>query len=105
MVVRLRVVRRIRRRRRSLFDVDAARRGACASARMGGRRMIATETKTDTVSWYINGKRETPADRAFHPVTNPATGAVVAKVPFAVEADVDRAGRSAHDACLKWREV
>ena len=67
--------------------------------------MIATETKTQTLSYYVNGVWEKPAGAAQHPVTNPATGAVLAEVPFAMKADVDRAVRAAHDAFLKWREV
>jgi malonate-semialdehyde dehydrogenase (acetylating)/methylmalonate-semialdehyde dehydrogenase len=38
-------------------------------------------------------------------VMNPATGAVLAEVPFATESDVDRAVRAAHQAFLKWRDV
>jgi malonate-semialdehyde dehydrogenase (acetylating)/methylmalonate-semialdehyde dehydrogenase len=41
----------------------------------------------------------------MQPVTNPATGAVLADVPYATEADVDRAVRTAHEAFLKWRDV
>ena len=67
--------------------------------------MIATESKVETVSFYVNGSWEKPEGRAMHPVTNPATGAVLAEVPFAIEADVDRAVRAAHQAFLKWREV
>ena len=67
--------------------------------------MIAAETAVGTVSYYINGVWEKPEGRALQPVTNPATGAVIARVPFATEADVDRAVRSAHEAFLKWRDV
>jgi malonate-semialdehyde dehydrogenase (acetylating)/methylmalonate-semialdehyde dehydrogenase len=38
-------------------------------------------------------------------VTNPATGATIAKVAYADEAGIDRAVRSSHEAFLKWREV
>src|SRR5580700_1259958 len=67
--------------------------------------MIATESKVETVSFYINGAWEKPEGRTLQAVTNPATGAVLADVPYASEADVDRAVRSAHEAFLKWREV
>jgi malonate-semialdehyde dehydrogenase (acetylating)/methylmalonate-semialdehyde dehydrogenase len=67
--------------------------------------MIATETQIQTVSYFINGTWEAPQDRTTQPVTNPATGATLAKVPFANEADIDRAVRAAHEAFLKWREV
>ncbi|MBZ5622567.1 MAG: CoA-acylating methylmalonate-semialdehyde dehydrogenase [Acidobacteriia bacterium] len=67
--------------------------------------MIATESKVETVSFYINGSWEKPEGRTMQAVTNPATGAVLAEVPYAAEADVDRAVRAAHEAFLKWREV
>ena len=67
--------------------------------------MIATQSKVDTVSFYIDGVRETPQGRSSQPVVNPATGEVLAEAPFASEADVDRAVRSAHAAFLKWRDV
>jgi malonate-semialdehyde dehydrogenase (acetylating)/methylmalonate-semialdehyde dehydrogenase len=67
--------------------------------------MIATESALSTVSFYIDGAWEAPQDRTLEPVTNPATGEVIAKVPYAVEADVDRAVRAAHAAFLKWRAV
>jgi malonate-semialdehyde dehydrogenase (acetylating)/methylmalonate-semialdehyde dehydrogenase len=67
--------------------------------------MIATESKVERVSNYIDGKWETPQDRALQPVTNPATGAALAQVPFATEADIDRAVKAAHAAFLKWRDV
>jgi malonate-semialdehyde dehydrogenase (acetylating)/methylmalonate-semialdehyde dehydrogenase len=38
-------------------------------------------------------------------VTNPATGDVIAQVPYATAAQVDRVARTAHAAFLKWREV
>src|SRR5579871_5039182 len=67
--------------------------------------MIATESKVETVSFYINGAWEKPEGRTLQAVTNPATGATLAEVPYASEADVDRAVRTAHEAFLKWREV
>jgi malonate-semialdehyde dehydrogenase (acetylating)/methylmalonate-semialdehyde dehydrogenase len=67
--------------------------------------MIATESKVGTVSFYINGAWEKPEGRTVQTVTNPATGAVLSEVPYANEADVDRAVRTAHAAFLKWREV
>jgi malonate-semialdehyde dehydrogenase (acetylating)/methylmalonate-semialdehyde dehydrogenase len=38
-------------------------------------------------------------------VTNPATGATIAEVPYAQEADIDGAVRAAHEAFPIWREV
>ena len=67
--------------------------------------MIATETKVGTVSFYINGAWEKPEGRTIGTVMNPATGAVLAEVPFATVSDVDRAVRAAHQAFLKWRDV
>src|SRR6185295_17438782 len=48
---------------------------------------------------------EKPERRTMGTVMNPATGAVLAEVPFATESDVDRAVRAAHEAFLKWRDV
>jgi malonate-semialdehyde dehydrogenase (acetylating)/methylmalonate-semialdehyde dehydrogenase len=67
--------------------------------------MTATDTAVTTAGFYIAGKWETPQGRALHPVINPASGKTMAEVPYATEADVDRAVRNAHDAFLKWREV
>ncbi|MGB9455353.1 MAG: CoA-acylating methylmalonate-semialdehyde dehydrogenase [Bryobacteraceae bacterium] len=44
-------------------------------------------------------------NRTLHPVTNPATGAVLAEIPYATAEDVDRAVRAAHEAFLTWRDV
>jgi len=66
--------------------------------------MIATETAVKTVKFYINGNWE-EAGRALHPIYNPATAQVIAQVPYAGAADVDRTARAAHEAFLKWREV
>ena len=67
--------------------------------------MLATDSKVATVSFYINGAWETPRGRTMGTVTNPATGAVLAEVPYANPSDVDTAVRAAHAAFLKWREV
>ena len=67
--------------------------------------MITTETTIGMVSFHINGTWERPEGRSLHPVTCPANGATIAEVPFAEEADIDRAVRAAHNAFLKWREV
>ena len=67
--------------------------------------MIATESKVEFVSFYVNGVWEKPSGRTTQPVTNPATGAVLAEVPFAEKSDIDRAVAAAHEAFLKWREV
>jgi malonate-semialdehyde dehydrogenase (acetylating)/methylmalonate-semialdehyde dehydrogenase len=67
--------------------------------------MQTTESALGTLGFYINGVWEKPHGHATHPVTNPATGAVLAEVPFATVEDVDRAVRAAHEAFLKWRDV
>ena len=67
--------------------------------------MIATESGVRTIDYFINGKWEAAADRPLHPITNPATGEVIARVPYATPEDVDRAVHAAHAAFLEWREV
>jgi malonate-semialdehyde dehydrogenase (acetylating) / methylmalonate-semialdehyde dehydrogenase len=59
----------------------------------------------ETVPFYVNGVREKPEGRTMGAVTNPATGEIIAGVPYATVADVDRAVRTAHEAFLKWRDV
>jgi malonate-semialdehyde dehydrogenase (acetylating)/methylmalonate-semialdehyde dehydrogenase len=66
--------------------------------------MIAAESSVQTISFYIDGVWETSAG-PLHPVTNPATGAVIARTPYATDSDVDRAVRAAHAAFLEWRDV
>ncbi|MGA3023367.1 MAG: CoA-acylating methylmalonate-semialdehyde dehydrogenase [Bryobacteraceae bacterium] len=67
--------------------------------------MIATGSAVETVSFYINGAWAKPAGRHMGTVTNPATGQIIAEVPYAVEADVDGAVRAAQEAFLRWRDV
>src|SRR5215469_14943181 len=67
--------------------------------------MIATDATISFVSFFINGSWERPEGRPSGSVYNPATGALLAEVAYAEEADVDKAVRSAHAAFLKWREV
>src|SRR5215471_5114628 len=66
--------------------------------------MIAAET-IQICSYYINGAWETAPGHKCGNVTNPATGRVLAEVPYATAEDVDRAVVKAHEAFLKWREV
>ncbi len=66
--------------------------------------MTATETAVRKLSFLNNGQWE-PGSSTLHPVTNPATGEVVAEVPYATTAEVDSIVRSAHEAFLKWRNV
>ncbi len=67
--------------------------------------MIASETKVRALEFYVNGKWEQAVGSALHPITNPATGEVIAQVAYATAAQVDRVARHAHEAFLKWREV
>jgi malonate-semialdehyde dehydrogenase (acetylating)/methylmalonate-semialdehyde dehydrogenase len=62
--------------------------------------MVATET----LQFYVNGRWE-DSKGASHPVTNPALGEVIAHVPYATSAEVDRVAKLAHAAFLKWRDV
>jgi malonate-semialdehyde dehydrogenase (acetylating)/methylmalonate-semialdehyde dehydrogenase len=67
--------------------------------------MIAPETSIRVLRFYLGGKWEEASGRALHPVRNPATGRVIAQVPYATAEDIDRAARLAHAAFLKWREA
>ena len=67
--------------------------------------MTAAETAIRTVKFYTNGSWEDAPGRTLHPITNPATGQVIAQVPYAVAEDVNRTAHAAHAAFLKWREV
>ncbi len=67
--------------------------------------MIATETAIRELKFLVNGSWESLPGCALHPVTNPATGEIIAQVPYAAAADVDRAARAAHAAYLTWRDV
>ena len=67
--------------------------------------MTATDPTISLVSFYINGNWERPVSRTGGTVVNPATGALLAEVPYADESDIDRAVRAAHEAFLKWRDV
>ena len=67
--------------------------------------MTAAETAIHTVKFYTDGKWEDAPGRALHPITDPATGQVIAQVPYATAEDVDRTARAAHAAFLQWREV
>jgi malonate-semialdehyde dehydrogenase (acetylating)/methylmalonate-semialdehyde dehydrogenase len=67
--------------------------------------MITTESAVGLVGFYINGVWEKPQGHTTFPVTNPATGTVLANVPCATADDVDRTVRTAHEAFLKWRDL
>jgi malonate-semialdehyde dehydrogenase (acetylating)/methylmalonate-semialdehyde dehydrogenase len=62
----------------------------------------ASETATLLNHW-IAGRRDEVAAERHGEVSDPATGEVVTRVPFATAEDVDRAVRAASDAAAKWR--
>ena len=66
--------------------------------------MIATDTQIRKLSFLNNGQWEAGTG-TLHPVTNPATGEVIAEVPYATAPEVDRVVRAAHEAFLKWRTI
>ena len=57
----------------------------------------------ETLSFWINGAKQPGAGGRYGDVTNPATGAVIRKVPFANGAEVDRAVQAAKTAFPEWR--
>ena len=67
--------------------------------------MIAADSTVETLGFYVNGKWERPQGCIVGKVTNPASGATIAEVPYAGETDIDGAVRAAHEAFLKWRDV
>jgi malonate-semialdehyde dehydrogenase (acetylating)/methylmalonate-semialdehyde dehydrogenase len=54
---------------------------------------------------YVGGKWETPATTESIPVTNPATGEVIARAPMSAAADVAKAVKAASDAWPAWRRT
>ena len=60
-----------------------------------------TATATQITHWIAGGPDEAPSER-FGEVTESATGRVVARVPFASAADVDRAVQAAVAAQREW---
>lgn len=58
---------------------------------------------TEDLCLYINGQFEKGGGRKEQEVINPATGAVVARLPHATRADLDRALQSAQRAFESWR--
>src|ERR1035437_6875063 len=67
--------------------------------------MMATNSTVENLGFYVNGKWERPQGCTLGTVTNPATGATIAEVPYAGEAEIDGAIRAAHEAFPIWREV
>ena len=64
-----------------------------------------TLARVETLSNYIGGQWIASPSAETLPVTNPATGETVARVPLSGPEVVDRAVRAAHEAFLSWRAV
>jgi malonate-semialdehyde dehydrogenase (acetylating)/methylmalonate-semialdehyde dehydrogenase len=62
----------------------------------------ASETTTTLLNHWIAGRRDERSADRHGEVTDPATGEVVARVPFATAADVDRAVQAAAKAGAEW---
>jgi len=58
-----------------------------------------------TLENHIGGNWQAPSGEGSVPVTNPATGAVIADLPLSSAADVDAAIDAAHLAYQEWRRV
>lgn len=56
------------------------------------------------LAMMIDGARVSGGGRATFPVVNPATGAVIAELPLAEPADLDRALEAAQRGFLLWRD-
>ena len=54
---------------------------------------------------YIGGKWIPSSSGELHPVTDPATGEVLAEVPFSDRSDLDAAVAAAREALPVWRDV
>ncbi len=63
---------------------------------------MSTTTTPKTLSHWIGGRADTGSGDRFGEVTESATGEVVARVPFATQADVDRALALAAEAAKAW---
>ena len=59
----------------------------------------------ETVSLWINGKKQPTTSGRFGEVTNPATGRAIKRVPFCNAADIDAAVQSAQRAFPAWRDM
>ncbi len=58
-----------------------------------------------TVRNYVGGAWIAPAASTVVDVTNPATGAVITRVPVSTPEEVDHAARAAQDAFPAWRDT
>jgi malonate-semialdehyde dehydrogenase (acetylating)/methylmalonate-semialdehyde dehydrogenase len=59
----------------------------------------------ETLTMWVNGKKQLAATSRYGEVTNPALGIVVRKVPLCNEADIDTAVAAAQAAFPAWRDT
>ena len=67
--------------------------------------MTGLVTRPLTLKNHIGGSWQAPLGASAVPVTNPATGEVIATHPLSEVADVDAAVADAHEAFFNWRSV
>jgi malonate-semialdehyde dehydrogenase (acetylating) / methylmalonate-semialdehyde dehydrogenase len=70
-----------------------------------GQLLLVAQSAVPTLRFFINGRWEDPPGRETAPVTNPASGKIIAQVPLANAQDAARAATAAHQAYLQWRDV
>ena len=63
---------------------------------------MSTTASETLLNHWIGGRRDERAAERHGEVTDPATGEVVARVPFATADDVDRAVAAATEAARGW---
>ncbi len=62
-------------------------------------------SRNETLANYVDGQWQPSRSSTVLPVTNPATGAVLASVPLTPADEVDAAVRAASDAFTAWRRT
>ena len=67
--------------------------------------MSKTVLRPVTLKYFIDGSWQESKSEDQHDAFNPATGEVIAQVPFALKEEVNHAVDSAQEAFLKWKEV
>jgi len=67
--------------------------------------MTTTETSVRLLDNYIGGRWTASSSGDALPVTNPATGETLARVPLSSGSDLDAAVRAAREALPEWRAV
>jgi malonate-semialdehyde dehydrogenase (acetylating) / methylmalonate-semialdehyde dehydrogenase len=72
---------------------------------MDASAMTTTETGVRLLDNYVAGRWTASSSSESLPVTNPATGETLARVPLSSAADLDAAVRAAREALPAWRGV